>query len=192
MGGGRFNLLRRLGLFLLAVLPAAAQPAPNLLKDAGFEGSMGNSEFSQSWTRFGRAFCDNVTPRTKVFVAKLFGQFDGKVNYSGVYQDIPAQPGKRYVASAYLRQNTGDVLEGENTAWIKLEFFDAKFNQLKAVESPVRLHAKSASNRWLFYTTGPCTAPPGTVWARFVALFEQQADAMGAALFDDIELKELQ
>ncbi len=191
----RFEILRNsrrlLGLLLLFAVPVSAQMEPNLLQDPSFEGTMGEDAFSKHWTKFGRAFCENITPRTKVFVAKAFGNFDGKANYSGVYQDVPAQEGKRYVATVHLRHNSGDALEGGNAAWIKLEFLDEKHKQLKAQESPVRLQSKSASNRWLFYSTGPCLAPPGTLQARLVAVFEQKSDAAGAVLFDDAELKEL-
>ena len=180
-----------LALFLLSAMQVFAQAAPNLLKDPSFEGSMGEREFSKHWTKFGRAFCENITPRSKVFVAKLHGQFDGKTNYSGVYQDVPAKEGNRYIAGVYLRQNSGDVLEKGNEAWLKLEFFGEKHKLLSVHESPVKLNAKSPSNRWLYFSTGPCIAPPGTVSARFVALFEQQSDALGATLFDDAELKEL-
>lgn len=178
-------------LFLLAS-PASAQLAPNLLEDPGFEGHMGEGAFSGRWTKFGRAFCEAITARSGTFVAKIFGNFEDKPNWSGVFQDVPAQADRRYVASAHLRQNTGDSLSGKTEGWIKLEFYDAKHAQLKSYECPVRLHGKSGANRWLFFTTGPCLAPPGTAWARLVAIVEQGEDnGMGSVLFDDAELKEL-
>ncbi len=182
-------------LILVAVLgvtplAASAQPPQNLLQDPSFEEAM-NEPFSTNWSTWGGTACDAVTPRTRTFVAKLFGRSTGALNQSGVFQDVPAAAGKRYVASAYFRQTVGDTLQGSNEAWVKLEFWDAE-KMIGMIESPTRLRAKGPANKYVFLSTGPAEAPPGTTRARFVAIFAQGADnATGAVLVDDASLTEI-
>ncbi|MBN1269546.1 MAG: hypothetical protein JXB04_08165 [Kiritimatiellae bacterium] len=181
-----------LALAVLAPFSLRAQDDGNLLGDPGFEGRV-NEPFSTNWTRFGNAFCEFVTPRTGSYVCKLFGNFENRQNWSGVYQDVPASPGGYYQASAYMRQNSKDHLQGGNRAWIKLEFYSAGCTKLlKAHESTRELHVKSAANQWTYFSTGRVKAPKDAAVVRFALLFEQQADnAGGAALFDDVCLREV-
>ncbi len=181
-------------ILILSFLSVASvgQTPTNLLADAGFEEWAGDPD-SPNWAKFGQVFSEAITPRTKHFVVKLFGNFTGASNYSGIYQDVPAVPGRRYEASAHLRQNSKDHLKGKCRAWIKLEFFDETHTQrLAEFESPTIVDAKGHANNYVFLSTGPCPAPRGTVYARFVGIFEQGADnAPGAILVDDASLKEI-
>jgi len=184
----RRNILAALILTLIASI-CFALPV-NLLQDASFDDGMLDTPFSSNWMPFGQAHCVSDDARTGVYCAKLFGNFRSEQNWSGLYQDVPVTPGKKYIANGYLRQNTGDRLEGGSLAWIKLEFYDAEDNQLMIAESPVRLGARSAANRWLFFSTSPVIAPGGAVKVRVVAIFEQQSDnAPGAVLVDDLTLR---
>jgi len=172
------------------VVSAGAQAPVNLLQDPSFEEAL-YEPFSTNWATWGGTSCEAVTPRSRTFSAKLFGNSQGKVNHSGVFQDVPASAGKKYIASAWFRQNAKDSLQGENEAWVKLEFWGGK-GMIDAVESPTRLRAKGAVNKHVFISTGPVTAPPGTTKARFVAIFKQGADnARGAVVLDDAELREV-
>lgn len=180
------------GFFFLVYfsLMAGAQGGANLIRDPSFEEGV-HEPFSTNWIVFNNAYCEAVTPRTRFFSAKVFGRFTNEKNWSGVYQDVPAQAGQQYVASVYARQNTHDSLTGANAAWIKVEYYDAGRTLLRTVESPVRLKANSPSGKYLLLSTGPSRAPEGTVLARVVLLFEQQSDnAAGAVFFDDVSLVE--
>ncbi|MBN2562068.1 MAG: GIY-YIG nuclease family protein [Phycisphaerae bacterium] len=176
---------------LLLCTAAVAEAPPNLLRDPGFDEWV-HQPFGEYWKPFGKAFCETITPRSGPFVAKVYGAFDGTRNYSGVYQDVPVEAGERYVASAYLRHNAKDSLQGENEAWLKLEFYGADDEQLSVKESPKRLHAKDAVNKYIFFSTGPVKAPEGSTTGRFVIIFTQaEDDAPGAVLADDASLAEL-
>ncbi len=177
-------------LVVLGVGVAWQETAPNLLADPGFEQWAGDAS-STNWATFGNAFCGSTTPRTKAFDVKLYGNFKNEVNNSGIYQDVPAQPGKRYEATAYLRRNPDDRLEGDNRAWVKLEYFDASRKEPVATfESLSRLDSKSPANKYVLVSTGPTLAPTNTAWARMVVIFRQGPDnASGAVFADDVSLK---
>lgn len=180
-----------IALFVGWAAVAFAQPSPNLLKDPSFEEAL-YEPFSEYWHPFNKAFNETITPRTRHFAAKIYGQFNGTTNYSGVYQDVPAEAGRTYIASAWFRQNSGDVLEGGNSAWVKLEFLRADWSLIETFQSAQRVHARSPKNKYVFVSTGPAEAPPGTAWARFVAIFEQMPDnARGAIIVDDAMLREI-
>ena len=175
----------------LLVVSAGAQTTANLLQDPSFEDAL-YEPFSTNWATWGGTSCEAVTPRSKSFSAKLFGSSRGEVNQSGVFQDVPASAGKKYIASAWFRQNAGDTLQGDNEAWIKLEFWGPT-GMISKVQSPTKLRAKGPVNKYVFISTGPVTAPAGSTEARFVAIFEQGADnARGAVIVDDAELREVQ
>lgn len=189
--------MKRVRLLAVALLSlpcviSSAQTSPNLLADPGFEEWAGDP-WSTNWVAFNSAFCFGESARTRTYAVKMHGNFKGEETVSGIYQDVPAQAGKRYQATGYFIQNSGDHLDGQNAAWVKLEFLGPKRNKPLAVfESPVKLEAKSAANKFIFLSTGPGTAPEGTAFARFVAIFQQQADnAVGAAYVDDVSLREI-
>lgn len=167
---------------------AGAQMSVNLLGDPGFEEWAGDTE-TTNWVRFGNAVCEALTPRTGTFVTKVYGNFKTEINHSGIYQDVPAAAGKRYVASAYLRHNSGDSLQGGNRVWLKLELYDGAGKLLKAFESARSIEDNDPVNKWMLLSTSSTPAPEGTARARVVILFLQKADnATGAVLVDDVAL----
>ncbi|MFH0953355.1 MAG: hypothetical protein V1873_03395 [Verrucomicrobiota bacterium] len=187
--------MKRGSLAVLALVFSAllsqAQTSSNLLVDPSFEEWAGDPT-SPRWAVFQNAYCVAVTARTRVFVTKIYGNFTSEQNYSGIWQDVPAGPGREYVASAYLRQNVGDTLQGDDEAWLKLEFFDAGGKLVQVFESPRKMKAKDAAGKYVFFSTGPVASPPGTVTARFVVIFGQGPDnAPGAVLVDDVLLMEV-
>lgn len=169
-----------------------AQPAPNLLADPSFEEWAGDPS-STNWIVFNNASCVGITPRTKSWNAKMWGGFKNEENHSGIYQDVPAQEGNHYEASAYIRQNSDDHLAGDNVCWVKLEYFAAdRSTRLATFESPVKMDAKSPSKKYVFISTGPTAAPKGAAWTRVVVLIRQGPDnAAGAALVDDVSLRQV-
>jgi hypothetical protein len=186
----KFPILFVAASLSLGVVDVFAQSYPNLLADPSFEEWAGDPS-STNWMTFGNVICETTSPRTKSYMAKIYGQFKNEKNFSGIYQDVPAIAGKSYVASAYLRQNSDDHLAGGNVAWVKIEYFDATRSKiLMTFESPVKMDVKSPSKKYIFISTGSAIAPKDTTWARVVVLIRQEADnATGAVLVDDVSLK---
>ena len=174
------------GLFWVS----GAQAVENLLQDPGFEGGI-NEPYAECWRPFNNCYCTPLTPRTGTFVSKIYGNFNSSDNESGIWQDVPAAGGKYYQATAYMRQNAGDSLDGDNKAFLKLEFYGPN-GPLKVYESPIKIDGKGAKGKYVFVTTGRCGAPEGTVMARWVAIFKQGKDnAKGCILVDDVALTEV-
>ncbi len=128
---------------LAAVAVAAPANAQNMLTNPGFESGL------SGWTGFGNQFAESITPRSGSGVAKMFGNFSGGFNVSGLFQTFPAAPGQNWSFDAYFRHNTGDLMTGVGIPgggsgnWViaKLEFRNASDAVTGFVESaPVRWH----------------------------------------------------
>lgn len=164
--------------------------SPNLLTDPSFENGGINGPFSDDWHVWGGATTETVYQRAGNYSAKLWGNNTGDWNYSGFYQDIPAESEGWYEATAYVRQNSDDHIRGENECYLKLEFYaDDLLKEYKSIRS---LHAKSASKQFIMLSTGRVQAPPGTTVARFVIIYSQDPDSSeGAVLIDEASLRKL-
>lgn len=139
------------------------------------------------WSRFGNAFVDTSRGRTGPSAAKLFGNFSGGFNTSGIYQDRPAQPGQRWELSAFWRNDAGDPMQPGNTTALNIEW-RTQAGQLISFESVPAIHSGTPTNRYTeFRVSG--VAPPGTGRARAVMLFFQPAMAAGAAFIDDADFR---
>jgi beta-glucanase (GH16 family) len=176
----------------------------NLLSNPGFE-----SAGLANWTAYGNAIgnvvLQNITNRpvfdgTNVF--KVYGQFTGATNYSGIYQDVSAGAGQNFTANGWMLTPSDDEIAGTNAAWIEISFRDAAQNVLSLYRSsPV--NAGTPPGLWLnfavtnqfnpanFAAIGSATnlvAPASTSFARCQLVFQQPAVAAGSVLFDDIKL----
>ncbi len=138
------------------------------------------------WTKFGQTYNDSNVPRTGNRTAKLFGNFSGSFNNSGIYQGVPATPGSRWKASSWWLTRSADAIAGANTTAINLEWRDAGGNLISYVSTP----AINASTPRDVYVEREVqgVAPAGTATARVVLLFFQPAMAAGSAIIDDVEL----
>ncbi|MBU0676890.1 MAG: hypothetical protein KJ626_02140 [Verrucomicrobia bacterium] len=173
-------------LFFVAALSGSA--AENILTDSSFEGSS-ESGFSTSYIAFGNAFREGNTPHTGEFAAKLFGNFSGAMNWSGVSQDVPADPGAIYAVQVMARHNSNDALQGETCAFIKIEFYNDAGEQLATAESKSRLTSDSKADMYQPLKIAGIRAPEGAAKLRVVLLLEQHEDnGSGAAYMDDVEL----
>jgi beta-glucanase (GH16 family) len=176
----------------------------NLLSNPGFE-----TATLASWTTFGNTIgntsIQNITNRpvyngTNVF--KVYGQFNGSINQSGIYQDIPAGAGQGFNASGWMLTPSDDQIAGTNTAWMEISFRDAATNVLSLYRSAY-VTANTPPGLWLgfavtnqynpanFALIGAVTnliAPANTSFARCRLVFQQPAQAAGAVLFDDLKL----
>lgn len=175
----------------------------NLLTNPGFES--GNLA---GWTAYGSGGNTFVAPTNSLpahtggDVFKVYGQFTGGANYSGVYQDVLVTPGANYMADGWALTPNGDNLAGGNLAWLEVTFRNDADTLLSLYRSEA-LDASTTPGLWqhLLVTNqfDPATyarvgavsdlvAPPGATKARCQIVFQQPLTAAGAALFDDLNL----
>jgi beta-glucanase (GH16 family) len=174
--------------------------------------SAGNPGFEAStlanWTTYGAGFntlLGNVASLpvhggTNVF--KVFGQFTGGDNYSGVFQDVPCAGGASFTSEGWALTQGADKIAGGNTAWIEVSFRDAPGNILAIYRSALVTNTTPADT-WInlavtnrldpltfavIGTTNSLVAPAGAVFARVQVVFRQPLSAGGAVLFDDLNL----
>ncbi len=175
----------------------------NALLNPGFEiGELSN------WQTYGSGFntllqhVSSVPVRSGTNVFKVFGQFTGGENYSGLYQDLPTAPGMSYTANGWAYTPANDRLAGANTAWIEVTFRDAGLSILGFYRSAI-FTADTPAGDWHNLTVtnhlNPATyqiigsvtdliAPAGAELVRYQVVFRQPATAAGAVLFDDLNL----
>jgi hypothetical protein len=145
------------------------------------------------WNKWGNAFADSGDGRAPLTTrsCKLFGNFTGGFNTSGVWQDpgpaAQVAPGQRWRVRSWWKHKTGDALAGENYAAINLEWRDAAGNLISFVST----RAIDASSPRDVYREAVVegVAPAGTASLRAVAIFLQPAMAAGAAYVDDVSLE---
>jgi len=182
----QFSILAALLSIVLSA--AVAQAGDNLLQDPGFETGTDTESFDPAWSKFGSVYHELPTPRTGHWTAKLFGNFSGQVNYSGISQEVDAVAGKSYEASVYMRHNSDDQLEGQNEALLRLEFLSADGEKLQTADSEI-ITASTAPDVYKLYTVARTQAPEGATRLRFLILFVQHGDgAAGAVFCDDVSL----
>jgi hypothetical protein len=147
----------------------------------------------QWWVNFGNGqhnFGENA--RTGNFAAKLFGGYNGDPAYSGWFQDAPATPGSKWVASAYANSLATDLIQNGNQVFLKIEFRDEfGFDLGGAVESSHVPTGPANSLQYEYYETPEATAPEFTASVRFVILQIQHGFAGGATWWDDAELRDV-
>jgi hypothetical protein len=173
---------------LLAAVCVAPAQAQNVLANPGFETGL------TGWTPFGNVFAETITPRSGAGDAKMFGNFSGGFNVSGLFQTFSAVPGEVWSFEGYLRHNTGDQMVGTGIPnggagnWViaKMEFRDASDAVTGFVES-TSFDGTSPLDVWQQRSVS-LAAPANTVsvWAFFLYL-QPQFDG-GAVLIDDARL----
>ncbi len=183
-----------------------ASGSANLLSNPGFEsGNLAN------WTTFGNlaSVGDNVSSQNitnrpvhnDTNVCKIYGQFTGALNYSGAYQDVPANAGQNFSASGWMLTPSDDQIAGANAAWIEVSFRDSAANVLADYRSTA-FTASTPPGLWLNFavtnqfnpanssfigTVTNLVAPANTSFARYQLVFQQPATAAGSVLFDDVK-----
>jgi len=119
--------------------------------------------------------------------AKLFGQFDGGDNESGLFQDVPVAPGEMWLASVWAKNAASDALAGENTASLKMEYLDSDDEPVGTNVLTV-LDASSPDDEWQ-YVAIRHLIPNTASRARIALQINQTGDASGAAVFDDAAMR---
>jgi beta-glucanase (GH16 family) len=190
-------------VYALIPLPACAT---NGLANPGFEtGGLAN------WTIYGGGGntslggIKSLPVRTGSNVFKVYGQFNGSDNLSGLYQELPATAGQVFTAGGWALTPVGDAIAGANTAWIEVSFRNASSAVLTAYRSAPVNTSTPPGLWWPLAVTnqivpgtgavlGPVAnlaAPPNTASVRYQVVFRQPAMAAGAVLFDDLRLTQL-
>jgi len=172
-----------LGAVVGAMLSTSAVQAQNLLQNSSFEVAGGAVD---GWTTFGNVFRETIAPITGSFGMKMFGNFTaGQVNYSGMFQDLPASAGQEWTVGVTGFNASFDAMQSANRAIVKIEFYDLMGNVLAFGESDVLVAGSPTGTPIPASVTS--AAPAGTTRVRLNLLFEQGADgAAGAAFFDDV------
>lgn len=177
----------------MAVLVCGASTAfaQNLLINPGFEDGL------NGWNVFGNAFPETTNPPAiEPFegdgVAKMFGNFSGGFDVTGIFQEFAAAPGQEWTMDSYSRHFSGDPLTGSgapdfNWTVMKIVFKDAGDIEIGAVESTI-LDGTFATDVWHDNAAISGTAPAGTVQVEAFILFLQPFNDGGAAQIDNVSL----
>lgn len=204
--------------FLLSIFSA---PAANVLSSAGFESNpAGTNQPVYGWQSYGaNVYSQNgASAHSGNTYLKVYGQFTGADNYSGVYQDVSSGPGAVYSADGWAFSASGDAIRGQDQFWLEVTFRDQFANTLALYRSTVITSNNIAAygglstwfnlrvtNQWAFFNSGgnpvgtsitnqvsTLVAPPGTMFVRYQIVFHQGPDnAGGSTYFDDCTLNQL-
>ncbi|MDX2115890.1 MAG: dockerin type I domain-containing protein [Planctomycetota bacterium] len=124
--------------------------------------------------------------RTGAFSCKMYGQFTGDFNVTGIFQDLPTTRDKVWDASGYFQHLAGDALAGANSVVMNVEF-RASNGDLLEYWTVDALTAASPTNEFLQRTV-VAVAPDDAVVARLALLFIQPDLDAGAGHMDDVSL----
>ena len=186
---------QRMTVDYVRVFSREADNGSNLLANPGFEsGSLAG------WTTFGgNTHLEDDIVRGGGGSFKVFGQFSGVANDSGIYQDVPAVAGEAYLAETWVHTPGNDKIAGANSAYAEVSFLDSQGEILSRYRSETTT-AASPADIWqkivvatridpddgsVLGTVSELVAPAGTAVARMRLVFHQQANAAGSVRFDD-------
>lgn len=183
--------LRNVSLRWIAALGCGLLQLPSYAQVAnpGFE--LGSGTQATSWTSFGNAFREQLSPRSGLHSFKLYGGFTGVTSVSGTYQNIPVLPGQTVETSAWALHRAADALAGDNYALLKVIYRNGANADLASQESK-RITANTARDQFQFVTASLDAAPAGTTHCAVFLLFVQPGStpfAPGAAFFDDLAVR---
>jgi hypothetical protein len=157
-----------------------------LIVNGGFENVTGT--VADNWTQFGNAYAESRSAQTGANGLTLYGNW-GTIdpNYSGAYQTFHATAGEEFFASVYAKTSSGDKIGLNNSAYLKVEFFDASMGGLGWVDATNPVTNTTPADIWFLQTVN-ATAPAGAAFVRETLIFEQVGGAGGSAFFDNATL----
>lgn len=161
-------------------------------ENGGFEAQGGSLA---DWSRFGSA-ANNVSSGNEHVASgseslKLYGQFNGETNYSGIEQGITVAAGDRLTAFADAFVAANDSIAGSgNRVELKIDYYNEQygmFGSAQYIRSDfiVLADGNSLNNVWLNGQL-TSTAPAGAVEARLALAFRQVGNAAGAVHIDNV------
>lgn len=163
-------------------------------ENGGFEDNGGSIAH---WTKFGDSLINNISSGNESVdegaeALKLFGQFNGGQNFSGIEQGISVNAGDELRASARSFINSDDSIAGsDNVVYFKIDYYSANYGLFGSSEyissdSIVMADGATQNDAWLDNEI-ISVAPAGAVEARLAIVFEQNANAGGAVYVDDVQ-----
>ena len=163
------------------------------VENAGFE-----SAYLSEWTTFGNTIT-NV--RTESQIAKnssgslkVFGQFNGVTNYSGVEQALTVKPGMEIRASCDRYVASGDSIAGtSNICLMKVDYYRKRngifgTSDYIASASTTIANGVTTNDTWNHYEFTDL-APADAVEARLAIVFVQPENESGSVIVDNLNLK---
>ena len=169
-------------------------PGENLLSNPGFDNAGGSLN---DWATFGNAI-PNVSANDQLandgtHALKIFGQFNGSSNESGVSQGVAISGGESLRAEASARTPSWDTLSGkDNEVTMKIEFFSefgAAYGSSDFLGEVSQLihDGSTAENVWFDHSL-EAIAPQDAVEARLSFVFKQPSNDDGAIWIDSAGL----
>lgn len=166
----------------------------DLLSNPGFDENGGTLD---GWTDFGNVI-DNVSPNNQLseggrHAVKIYGQFNGGENFSGISQGVAVSEGDVLRAEASTHTPSWDTLFGKsNEVTMKVEFysdFGAGYgsSDFLGEVSQIVHNGSSPENTWLDHSLD-AVAPAGAVEARLLLMLRQPGNDNGAVWIDSAGL----
>jgi hypothetical protein len=150
----------------------------------------GVGTLADGWVNFNNCYREPTVAatRTGVRAVKMFGNFWGGFNVSGIFQDFVATPGQVWQAGSYAYNCSCDAMVGVNNfAVVNIEFRDTPDGNIPPIQffSSEQVNAATPQDQWLLRDV-TATAPAGTTIARVVLLYVQTTGFDGGStLWDD-------
>jgi hypothetical protein len=173
-------------VWMMAPAPASA----TLLVNGNFDDGGGSLA---GWNTFGNAFSDVGISLSAPGSAKMFGNFSGGFNVTGIFQAFPATAGNPYTLDGASFISSGDPMVGvgapaNNWVVMKIAFFDAAVGgtELAAPGNEVTIaDGTFAQDVWHDNPAVSVNAPAGTLRAEAFFLYLQPAFDGGAVFIDN-------
>jgi len=163
-------------------------------ENGGFEDNGGSLA---SWSKFGDVISNVSTGNERVQVGaealKLYGQFNGGENFSGITQGVTVTAGDELSLSASAFVASNDSIAGtSNAVDLKIDYYSKQYGEFGSadyIRSDTILLANgiTANNQWLTRELNS-VAPTGAVEARVAIVFGQRNNSGGAVFVDDVNL----
>jgi hypothetical protein len=169
---------------MMAPAPASA----TLLVNGNFDDAGGSLN---GWGAFGNSFSDTTISLSAPGSAKMFGNFSGGFNVSGIFQGFPATPGNAYTLDGFSFVSSGDPMIGggapdDNWVVMKIAFFDAAVggNEIGGQEVTIA-DGTFAQDVWHDNPAVNAIAPPGAMRVEALFLYLQPLFDGGAVFVDN-------
>ena len=163
-------------------------------ENGGFEDNGGSIAH---WTKFGDTLINNISTGNEnvdegAEALKMFGQFNGSQNFSGIEQGISVSPGEELRASARSFVNAADSISGTgNAVYFKIDYYSKNYGLFGTSEyissSSITIADGSTQNNTWMDNELVSIVPNGAVEARLAIVFEQNNNDGGAVYVDDVQ-----
>ena len=171
----------------------SASPPVLTLDNGGFEDQGGSLAH---WSTYGNGGLNisTIDGPTGGKALKVYGQFNGNTNFSGVEQGISVIAGSEICASAEAFVPTADSLIGTaNQLELKIDYYNKLYGKYGSsnyigTDSIILANAESPTGQW-FDEEIRSTTPVGAVEARVSIVFRQVANAGGSVCIDNVKLE---